>query len=309
MVFDTDSFIDRRRLKRRLRNWRIAAIFLAVLVVVAAVGRFYGPGALGGLDGPDRVGLLAISSIILQDQAREDAIRASARNSSIKALVVRINSPGGTVVGGESLFTALRAFAAEKPVVAVMEDLATSAGYMAALGGDYIIARQSTITGSIGVILQTTEFTGLLEKLGITAEAIKSRPLKGQPSPLEKLSEEARAATQSVVSDIFDMFVDMVSARRGMSREEVLALADGRVFTGRQAVANGLVDALGSEKEAREWLAASHDIDTGLPLMAVKIRREGGLFRDILDNAFGKALFSERLRLDGLISLWQPNLR
>ncbi|MCH7487886.1 MAG: S49 family peptidase, partial [Proteobacteria bacterium] len=185
---------------------------------------------------------------------------------------------------------------------------ATSAGYMTALGADHIIASPGSLTGSIGILLQTADITGLLEKLGIKAETIKSSPLKAQPNPLEPFTPEAREAVRSVVLDLYDMFVDMVSERRSIPREKVLGLADGRVFTGRQALSNGLIDALGSESEARDWLAETHKILRSLPVKDLKIVHEGEPWRDLLGSVVGKALLSERLRLDGLISLWQPVL-
>ena len=198
--------------------------------------------------------------------------------------------------------------ALKKPVVAVMGGTATSAGYMTALGADHIVASPGSLTGSIGVLLQTADVTGLLEKLGVKAETVKSNPLKAQPNPLEPFTPEAREAVRSVVLDLYAMFVDMVSERRSIPRDKVLVLADGRVFTGRQALSNGLIDALGSETVARDWLAETHKIGRTLPVKDLKIVHEGEPWRDLLGSVFGKTLLSERLRLDGLISLWQPDL-
>ncbi|MBT4941125.1 MAG: signal peptide peptidase SppA, partial [Rhodospirillaceae bacterium] len=247
--------------------------------------------------------------VIVDDQDRSNALLKVAKNKSVKALVVHINSPGGTVVGGEALYIHLRKVAEKIPVVAVMGDLATSAGYMTAIAADHIIARQSTVTGSIGVIMQTTDITGLLGKIGIKPEAIKSAPLKASPNPLEPMSENARAAAQNVVTDMFDMFVDMVAERRNMDKKTAIKLADGRVYTGRQAIKNGLIDGIGGEREALEWLSKTKKISRNLPLREVKIHRERNFWGKTLDDVFGKTLISERLRLDGLISLWHPNLQ
>jgi protease-4 len=179
---------------------------------------------------------------------------------------------------------------------------------MVALGTDHLVARQGTVTGSVGVLMQTAEFTGLLEKLGITADTIKSSPLKATPNPLEKLTPQGRAAAEDVVQDMYAMFVDMVAERRGMDRERTLKLADGRVYTGRQAIANGLIDEIGGEREARAWLENTRNIDVRLPISVVEIRRQTGFLEGLLEDMLGKAMFSERLRLDGLISLWHPQL-
>ncbi|MFQ5619675.1 MAG: signal peptide peptidase SppA [Rhodospirillales bacterium] len=300
MSLDADQAIDRRRLKRRLTVWRIAAIVAVVVAVVAAVGRF-GVGA-------NHVARLVVGGIIIDDPWRDDALAGIAEDDNAKALIVRIDSPGGTMVGGEALYTGLRAVAGRKPVVAVMGGTATSAAYMTALGADRILARAGSVTGSIGVIVQTADITGLLEKLGVKPEAIKSRPLKAQPSPLEPLTPKGREAARVVVLDLFELFVDMVEERRSLPRDTVLALADGRVFTGRQALANGLIDALGGEADARRWLAETHAIATSLPVKDVEIEHEGALWRDLIGGLAGKVLFSERLRLDGPISLWHPSL-
>ncbi|HIJ43618.1 MAG: signal peptide peptidase SppA [Rhodospirillales bacterium] len=303
MSLDADRIIDRRRLKRHLIFWRIATVVSLIVVGVVALER------MGKLRQEVHVARLSVEGIILDDPWRDKALEQVRDNDKAKALIVRIDSPGGTVVGGEALFHGLRAMAAKKPVVAVMSGTATSAGYMAALGAEYIVAREATITGSIGVIMQTADMTQLLEKLGIKPESIKSGELKAQPNPLEPFTPAAREAVKVVVLDLFEMFVGMVEKRRKIPREQVLKLADGRVFTGRQAEKNGLVDTIGGERKAREWLRDSFDISTKLPVKDVEIQRDDEPWRDILTGMVGKTLFSERLRLDGLISLWHPELR
>ncbi len=303
MSLDADRIIDRRRLKRHLIFWRIATVVSLIVVGAVALER------AGKLRQEVHVARLSVEGIILDDPWRDKALEQVRDNDKAKALIVRIDSPGGTVVGGEALFRGLRAMAAKKPVVAVMSGTATSAGYMVALGAEYIVAREATITGSIGVIMQTADMTQLLEKLGIKPESIKSGELKAQPNPLEPFTPAAREAVKAVVLDLFEMFVGMVEKRRKIPREQVLKLADGRVFTGRQAEKNGLVDTIGGERKAREWLRDSFDISTKLPVKDVEIQRDDEPWREILTGMVGKALFSERLRLDGLISLWHPELR
>jgi protease-4 len=302
MVLDADIVIDRRRIKRRLTLWRVVAVVAVVVAVIAAVGR------VGGLYERAHVGRLSIEGIIVDDPQRDQALVDVADDDDVRALIVRINSPGGTVVGGEALYRHLRRVAERKPVVAVMGEVAASAAYMAALAGDRIIAREGTITGSIGVIMQTADITGLLDKIGIKPESVKSAPLKAQPNPLETFTPEAREAAREVVLDLYEMFVGMVEERRRLGRDRTRALADGRVFTGRQAVANGLIDALGGEAEARQWLDEVRDVDSAVPVRDVEIGGPEDKLRDFLGGLVEKAIFSERLRLDGLISLWHPEL-
>jgi protease IV len=299
---DADHAVDRRRLKRRLIVWQVAAIVAVVGFVVAAFGGFT------DITRGDYVARVFVDNLILDDPDRDRSLARIADDPRVKALVVRIDSPGGTVVGGETLYESLRTIAEKKPVVAVMGEVATSAAYMTALGADRIFARPGSLTGSIGVILQTADMTGLLERIGIKPELVKSRPLKAQPNPFETFTPEAREVTRQVVLDLFDLFVDMVADRRGMSREAVLVLADGRVFSGRQALANGLVDALGGETAARRWLAEERGIDADLRTRDVETDEDEPVWRRMLEGTIGKTLLSERLNLDGLVSLWHPDL-
>jgi protease-4 len=300
MSLDTDAIIDRRKLKRRLSIWRlvaIAAIAAAILAFIASEE---------GLLPRDHIARIDIDGIIVEDAARGRALARVAANDHTRALIVAINSPGGTVVGGETLYRQLRDVAKQKPVVAVMGTLATSGGYMTALGADRIFARSGTITGSIGVILQSTDVTGLLKKLGIAPEAIKSSPLKAVPNPFEPLTEEGRTATRAVVMDMYQQFVEMVANRRQMTPAGARRLADGRIFTGRQALENRLIDAIGGEDEARAWLQSAHKIDKSLPVHSVRSRERPEDMLGLLGRIVGKTLFSERLTLDGLVSVWHP---
>lgn len=303
MAYDADILVDRRRLKRRLLLWRGLAILAVVALVVAAVGRF------SGITGGQYVARLSVSGIIVNDPLRLDLLERLAKDSKVKAVILSIDSPGGTVVGGEALFKALGRLAEKKPVVAVMNQVGTSAAYMIALASDRIFASEGTITGSIGVILQATEITGLLEKLGITSQAIKSGPLKAVPNPLEPITPEVRKATQLLVDDLFEMFVGMVAARRGMPEADVRKLSDGRVFTGRMAVKNGLIDEIGGDREALDWLGKERNIAKDVRIRDVRVRRPVESFFERLDGLARKTVFSERLTLDGLVSVWHPGLQ
>ncbi len=301
MSLDSDARIDRQSLKRRLAFWQVLAVLALALLLLGAAGRLWAP-----VRGP-YIARLDISGVIVNDRDREETLRKIAQDDRIRALLVHIDSPGGTMVGGEALYRALRRVAVRKPVVAVLDTVAASGGYMVAIATDHIVAREGTVTGSIGVIFQTAEITTLLERLGIATAAIKSAPLKASPSPLEKLTPEARQAAQVLVDDMFALFIDMVAERRGMGREEARALADGRVFTGRQALANRLVDALGGEEEGLAWLGRERGLDAGLPIRDIA-PPESPLWRWAVEGFLGKTVFSERLTLDGLVALWHPQL-
>lgn len=302
MTLDVDALLDRRRLKRQVRLWQILAILLAAAAVVAIAGRIV-------YEEKEYVARITISGLIAEDKKRAKAIDDAADDKDVKALIVVINSPGGTVVGAEQLYGRLRDFAKKKPVVVSMGTLATSAGYYIALGGERIFAYEGTITASIGVIFQATDMTALLEKLGIKVEAIKSGAVKASPNPFEKTSPEARAVIDALVKDSFDQFLGLVRERRRLGDEQVKAIADGRVVTGRQARALGLVDELGGQDEALAWLRREKKIDKSLKVKDID-PKEGFELGDLFDLAFGwRRDFAARLALDGLISLWHPALR
>jgi len=300
MSYETYMVIDRRRLKRRLIFWRI----VGVLAVIAALSSTFGHFDFGG--NKEQIARLKIDGIIVNDPFRNKAIDRISKDDDVKALILFINSPGGTFTGGENLYHGIRKFAEKKPVVALMGGTAASAAYMIALAADHIIAGNGTITGSIGVILQTANFTKLLDKIGIKSVIIKSGPMKAQPNPMEPLSSEARAVTTSIIRDLFDIFVGMVIDRRNMDKATAYKLADGRIYSGRQALSNGLIDALGREADAVKWLNDEHKISDKLPIVDVKITHKEGTWHKLFGNNIRKILLSERLKLDGVLSLWQP---
>jgi len=311
---DRSAIADRRHLRRKLTFWRVAAVVVALVAVfAAAASRWPGDG------GRDHVARLAISGIIQDDRELLERIERIAGNDRARALVVSISSPGGTTYGGEVIFKALRKVAEKKPVVADVRTLATSAGYMIATAGDTIVAGESSITGSIGVLFQYPQMKELLDKLGVSLEEIKSAPLKAEPSPFHPPSEEAKTMIRAMVMDSYDWFVDLVAERRNLPRTDVLRLADGSIFTGRQALAAKLVDRLGGADEIRAYLT-ERQIDSALPVVDYPARGRSGLAwlgaeaRDLLRGIAGapfdltgaaEKLGGDKLFLDGLVSVWQ----
>jgi protease-4 len=300
VAYDPDYLIDRRRLKRRLTFWRVVAIVAVVGAVVAAWGRFG-----GGLSG-DRIVRVDIDGVIVRDDRRIETIAALGRDSSVRAVLVRINSPGGTVTGGESLYRAVLELGEKKPVVALMDGLATSAAYMVAIAADRIYAHETTLTGSIGVVMQTAEITRLLDMVGITPRAFKSGELKASPNPMEPVTPAAVAAMQAIIDETYASFRNMVLVRRQLDAAAEAAFSDGRVFTGKRAREIGLIDAIGGQREAVAWLERERTLPEGLPVHEIDLHGRVG---DLLDRVVGlarKTILSERLTLDGLVSVWQP---
>lgn len=304
MTLETDLLIDRRRLKRRLFVWRVIAV-AAVIACVGVAVRVNGVTGTGA-----HVARVRITGVIGDNRKLVEAISAVAKDDSAYALIVDINSPGGTVGGSEALYIAISEVAAKKPVVAVMGSVAASGGYMAAVAAPRIFARESTITGSIGVLLSNMEISGLLGKVGVGTETLTSGPLKDQPSLEHPLSGPGRTVLQALVMDMYDQFVEKVALGRKMDIQKIRELADGRVYTGRQAFKLGLIDSIGGEAEARRWLQSDRGIAPSLPVRDVVTKgRLEALLGETTDELFGgilKTLFSQRVKLDGAMALWQP---
>ena len=302
MSLEPDLLADRRRLRRRLALWRGLAI-LAVFGAVALLAVLRAPAALPGAQ---HVLRLPVSGFIAEDRRVLRALERAANDASVRALIVAIDSPGGTLPGGEALHAALARVAERKPVVAVMGATAASAGYMVALPAHRVVARQSTVTGSIGVLMQTFDLSELMERAGIRPQVMASGPLKDQPSLFRPLSEEGRAALQRVIGDLHAQFVAMVVAGRHMDPARAQEIADGRVLTGRQALEAGLIDAIGGEREARAWLAAERQVPEGLPVRDVSTRGTTERLISQVTESVMKSLFSEWLGVDAPRALWQP---
>ena len=310
MNTDVEILIERRRGRRKLLFWRVAGVvLLSGLAFSLARPWLGGHGSGGDVIGSDHVARLHVEGIITTDMDLEQRLEDAGTDDNIKALLVRINSPGGTAAGGEAIYDAIGRVGKKKPVVAMMDEVATSAAYMAAIAADRVYARKSSVTGSIGVIFQSADFSGLLDRVGIKPEVIRSGSLKARPNPLEPMNEKTRQATEAVVQDLHTMFVDMVVERRGLNETAVRALADGRIFTGTQAAKKGLVDALGGEVEALDWLKGQPGVGADLPVRDLKRPRDPLGWTRFFRESLQKALFSESLRLDGLVSLWHPDGR
>ena len=295
MSLETDLLLDRRRLKRRLNLWRGLAVAAAVVAVGAVAVRGVGAGALG-----PHITRINVHGVISEDRRLLESVARLERDGSVQGVIVDIDSPGGSVAGGESLRAALIRLAAKKPLVAVMDGTAASAGYMVALPVARIFARDATLTGSIGVILQTGEISGLLGKVGATAEAITSGPLKDQPSFTRPLTPQGREYLHGLVDDMYDQFVTMVADSRHMDKDRVKQLADGRAYTGRQAVALGLVDQIGGEIEARAWFKDNKGIADSTP---VRDMPPGGT---PLERAFGAMLGGLLTEARGALGVQAP---
>jgi protease IV len=324
MSLDADTIVDRRRMRRKLTFWRVLAVLVAICAVVAigAALRVPGTAVLTGAPGSS-IARVTITGLIRGDQERVEALERLGK-SRARAVIVHINSPGGTTAGSEQLHDSLRRLQEKKPLVVVVDGLAASGGYITAIAADHIIALETSLVGSIGVLFQYPNVTDLLKTLGVKIEEIKSSPLKAAPNGFEPTSPEARAAIESIVSDSYAWFKNMVKARRNLDDAALERVTDGRVFTGRQGLALKLIDEIGDEKTAIAWLAKEKNIDPNTPVRDYRLRDRlgdlpflhtavvatldavglGSLARRL--EEWGAVQAMERLNLDGLLALWHP---
>jgi protease IV len=317
MTFETETVLDRRRLRRRLSLWRGIAVIAGLLAMGLLL---FSSADKAGLLERRQIARVTLDRMITEDHDLLRLLQKIGEAKHVAAVILVVNSPGGTTAGGEALFEALRMLAKTKPVVAQFGTIATSAAYIAGLATDHIVARGNTITGSVGVIFQWPEFSQLLERLGIKIHEIKSGPLKANPSPFQPLDEPGRAASEDMVAESQRWFLDLVRTRRGIDTKSVAGLEQGRVFSGRDALAHKLVDQIGGEGEAVKYLEEQRSIAKGLKINDWKVSRDsdwsfGRIATQALARMIGvpgiadvaRLVSDDRLaslRLDGLLSIW-----
>jgi protease IV len=322
MSLDSDVIVDRRRIRRKLTFWRVIAALFAIGAIVTA-GLLATPDARSTFSTSGSIARVHIDGLIRSDADRVEALERL-ENSRAAAVVVHINSPGGTTAGSEQLYDALVRLKAKKPLAVVVEGLAASGGYITAIAADHIVAQQTSLVGSIGVLFQIPNFTDLLKTVGVKVEEVKSSPLKAAPNGYEPTTPEARAALDSLVKDSYAWFRSLVKERRGMDDALLEKVADGRVFTGHQAIDLKLIDQLGDEKTAVAWLVAQKGVKSGLPVHEYKLaprfgdltflRAAASITLDALGlssvarqiEQAGLTQAVDRLSLDGMLALWQP---
>lgn len=319
MTSDIEHILDRRGLRKKLSFWRIATIIIFAVLLLALL---QSAGAFSGLSSNRaHIARIPISGVITEDRKLLKLIKQAQDDDSVKGVVLVINSPGGTTVGGEAIFHAVRNLAKAKPTATSVGTLAASAGYMIATASDHIVARHSSIVGSIGVIFQYPQAGELLNKLGVQLKEVKSSPLKAEPSPFHTPPPEAIKVIQNLIDDSYAWFVDLVTERRPLNRQQVLKIADGSIYSGNQGLKLKLIDALGGEEKAKEWLVKEKGLNESLELIDWNIPKDRSSFPFlslvntwILGNGLNSSesfeskslqkIIPRRLFLDGLLSVW-----
>jgi len=322
MSLDADLIVDRRRLRRKLTFWRVVAVGLIVVAIAGAA--LLGSNRMGLTGVRPYIARVTIEGLIRDDRDRVQALDRLAESKMARAVIVHVDSPGGTTAGSEQLFDSLSQLREKKPLVIVVDSLAASGGYITAIAGDHIIAQQTSLVGSIGVLFQFPNVADLLDKIGVKVESIKSTPLKAAPDGYEPTSPEARAAINAIIQDSYGWFKKLVQDRRHLTDDQLAAVDDGRVFTGHQGIDNKLIDELGDERAALAWLAKEKSVDAKLPVRDYELHNRfsdlpflhaaavaglnviglSGLARELGDLDTVAAM--DGINLDGLLALWHP---
>jgi protease-4 len=293
------SYTQSRPRRPLLRGCLIMVLVLgAVFVLLAVVSKMQAFSFLRG----EKVAVLPISGLITDSEATIEQLKKFAKDDSVKAIVVRLNTPGGGVGPSQEIYEEVRKLRGKKVVVASMGALAASGGYYIACGADKIFANPGTITGSIGVIMQFVNVKDLIEKIGLKGYVIKSGTFKDTGSPVREMTPEERKLLQSLIDNVYSQFVNAVAEGRKLPREDVLAIADGRVLSGEQAKELGLVDVLGNQEDAVAEAGKMAKIE-GEPRVVTPPRKKFSildLLREEAKSIIDEQLTQTRIRLDYL---------
>ncbi|MCI4664640.1 MAG: signal peptide peptidase SppA [Neomegalonema sp.] len=277
------SALERASLRRRLWWWRFGGVLMLLIVALAFIFRGANPRTM------DHIARFHVTGVITDDAKRDRLLTKLAENDAVKAVIVRIDSPGGSTVGGEALYVGVRALAEKKPVVALMGQTAASAGYMTAIAADHIVARGNSLTASVGVLITIPNVHEAMTRLGVSMDTIRSGALKATPSAFDPKDPAAFAYTKTVVEESFEWFIGLVKERRKLSDAAIAKIADGRVMSGRMALAQGLVDAIGGEETAVAWLEKERGVKSDLPIYDHKITPSRSVIASVLDLFFGSS--------------------
>ncbi|MEL6600124.1 MAG: signal peptide peptidase SppA [Pseudomonadota bacterium] len=299
MSLEAELYEERRRKWRRSGFWRGAGVVVLLVAVVLGIR------ALMGDPGPGQhIARHTLFGVIFNDPVRDDLIRSFADDDEVQAVIIEIESPGGTTVGAEAIYDAIRDVAEVKPVVAVLGEVAASGGYIAAIAADHVVARGNTLTGSIGVIIEYPNFSGLLEDLGVSVETVRSSAIKGGASPLRPTSDAEREEQRDVIEDSFQWFRGLVGEARDISGQQLDSVADGGIFTGRQALAVGLIDAIGGEQEALIYLESLDESLRDLPIVDHAVPEEDFSALDLVLEQSGMRAFLPEIARKSGARLW-----
>jgi protease IV len=290
----------------------IFGMLILLVLGVSSYFFFYKAGLYSGKNKSfslnDKIGVVYIDGVITDSMTITEQLDDFAKNDSIVAVILRVDSPGGGVAASQEIYDAVIELKKKKKVVASMGSLAASGGLLVACAADKIVANPGTITGSISAIMQFANFEELLKKVGVKSSVVKSGQYKDIGSPLREMTPEEKVIVQDLVNDIYNQFIDVIVKERKLSREKVVEIADGRVFSGRRAKELGLVDYLGDMTFAAK-LASKMAGKTGEYELVYPGKKRGSVFDYFLENAASKISSTIKEKMEstnGLSYIYYP---
>lgn len=308
MSLSSDNFTALIHLRDQARKWKnitFTTIIIALIIVVKV--SFIPKKDDDNLTNNSKyIAVVDVDGVIFDNKYRTKVLKEIKDKDNIKAVILNINSPGGSIVASEVLYKNILDISKRKPVIAVLGSLAASGGYMAAIGSNHIIAHNGTLTGSVGVILQSAEVTELADNLGIKFQNYKSSHLKGSPSPFEKSDPAIDRVINASVQDSYNFFSDLVLERRKgkIANENKKIILDGRVFTGRQALKVGLVDQIGGEEDALDYLEKNYKLSK-LPTKDVSLNKiDNKILDKILNGRSIENILNGSFSNKKLMAIW-----
>lgn len=302
MNIPPEIILEKRNSRKKLAIWQFVSLLLIIILIATSYNKTSFKAKIK--NNTDYIASILIDDdILLEDQKRDKIIANLANDKYAKALIINLNCPGGSAVASEIIYKSIREIAKDRPVVVVMNSVAASGAYLIALAGDHIIAHNTTITGSIGVLTRSFEVTDLADKIGVKFINIKSNTNKAVLSPTEKFTPEMEAVVRESLEDVYEYFVSLVAERRKLDIEVARQLADGRVYTGNRALKNKLVDAIGTKDDAISWLQKNKNISKELEVVDVNLRPKMDFLSELLDQFPTKAFAHMSSSVKGILMI------
>ena len=291
------NFLDDYFKKKRAKYIRALVFFILTFSLLIFLAKF-------SKKNESYFSRIEIKDVIFENKELLDKIDLLNYEDNLKGIIVSINSPGGTIVASQELYETFKNLAEKVPIVVSMKDVAASGGYMVSLAANKIFCFEGTLTGSVGVILQSANIEKLLSKLGIKPLIFKSGSLKAVPNPLEEMTNLGDENIKIIIQNMFNQFLELVVNERNLSTQEKELISDGRIFTGLQAKEIKLVDEIGTELDAINWLKEFTKSEKDIRI--IDMNKESK-FSNYIDVSFFKNFFKKNFILsNGIFALWYP---
>ena len=295
----SNDFLDQFYSRRQSTVKRLLIITIVILLIVTASLQFQ--------QKENFIAKITVEGIIKDRNDILEQLNDIDNDENVKGLITVINSPGGTYVGSKEIHESIKNLSKKIPTVAYMREMATSGGYLVSLSSDRIFGNEATITGSIGVILQTANISQLLNKLGVNPVIIKSGDLKAVPNPAEKIDDEKLDYLKDIIQNMQAEFLNLVKKNRDISRSTIELVSDGRIVTGKQAKDLKLIDAVGTENDALSWLRQEAGLDDDIKVKDLSIESD---ITEVFNFNFLKKkinYFNQNF-YNGFIAIWTPGI-